>query len=221
MAVRVFVVDDHEVVREGLARAVEADEQLQLVGVADAVSGTAHAICDVGTEVAVVDIRLRDGSGIELIREVRSRSPDTRCIVFTSYRHDEAFFQSTVAGAAGYVLKDEPLPAVIDAIRRVAEGGSLLTAQALEELREGQMSLPSEDEVLWGLTRQERRILRLVTEGRTNREIAEAMSLAEKTVRNYLSNVLAKLGMRNRTELAAHVARSVAARNGAGGFGQS
>lgn len=211
MRTRVFVVDDHEVVREGVARAVEGDDGFELVGVAEGIRGTAAAIRAAGTDVAIVDVRLRDGSGIELVRDVRSDSPGIRCIVFTSYRSDEAFFQSTVAGASGFVLKDEPLDSVLRAIQRVAAGESLMTPELLDELRRDDEVLRPEEEILWGLTSQERRLLKLITQGLTNREIAAAMSLAEKTVRNYVSNVLAKLGMRNRTELAAHVARSVRA----------
>lgn len=217
MSTRVFVVDDHEVVREGLGRAVEEASGLELVGTAEGVGGTAAAICESDTDVAVVDVRLPDGSGIELIRDVRSQRPRVRCIVFTSFRSDEAFFQSTVAGAAGFVLKDEPLDAVIEAVRRVARGESLLTADVLDELRREHETLVPEEQILWGLTKQERRILGFVTEGRTNKEIADVMSLAEKTVRNYVSNVLAKLGMRNRTALAAHVARSMSRSANGGG----
>lgn len=217
MGTRVFVVDDHEVVREGLARAVEAASGLELVGTAERVSGTAATICDSDADVAIVDVRLPDGSGIELIRDVRSQRPEVRCIVFTSYRSDEAFFQSTVAGASGFVLKDEPLEAAIEAVRRVARGESLLTADVLDEVRREHEVLVPQDQILWGLTKQERRILGLVTEGRTNKEIASEMSLAEKTVRNYVSNVLAKLGMRNRTALAAHVARSMSRSTHEGG----
>jgi DNA-binding NarL/FixJ family response regulator len=158
--------------------------------------------------VAVLDVRLGDGSGIEVAREVRSAHPEVRCLMLTSFADDEALVDSIVAGAAGYVLKQVRGNELLDGIRRVARGESLLdpaaTTRVLERLRRG---ASDEDEALGTLTGQESRILELLAEGLTNRQIAERMHLAEKTIKNYVSNLLAKLGMSRRTEAAVYAAR--------------
>jgi len=155
----------------------------------------------------VLDVRLPDGSGVEVCREVRSMRPDLACIMLTSYSDDEALFEAIMAGASGYVLKQVSGSNLIDAVRRVGAGESLLdpkvTARVLERLRTG----PDEDERLKGITDQERRILNLLADGKTNRQIAEEMFLAEKTVKNYVSNLLSKMGMSRRTEAAVYAAR--------------
>lgn len=204
---RLFIVDDHEVVREGLVRAIGPVDDIELVGEAGTVSEALRGILAARPDVALVDINLPDNTGITLIREVQSRQPETRCIVFTSSADDEAFFQSVVAGCAGYLVKDAPLDDLVEGIRTVAEGGSLVRREVIDDLRRRATAMPPERELFGHLTGQEQRILRMVTEGMTNREIAGQLSLAEKTVRNYVSNILGKLGMRNRTELAAYVAR--------------
>lgn len=205
----VFVVDDHEVVREGVRSVLQSVEDFDVVGVAGDVATGMRDLIRARPRVALVDVRLPDGSGVELIRDVRSRLPETRCIIFTSYADDEAFFQSVVAGASGYIVKDADREELTAAIRTVAGGGSLMSRHALDELRARAMTLPPDDDFLAQLTGQERRILAMVAEAMTNREIALELSLAEKTVRNYVSNILAKVGMKNRTQLAAYVARAV------------
>lgn len=204
--VRVFVVDDHAVVREGLRSSLSARPDIDVVGEAGSAAEAVRGIVDRRPDVALVDVRLPDGSGIEVIRDVRSRIPSLRCIVFTSFADDEAFFHSVVAGSSGYVVKDAPLAEVVDSIRTVAAGGSLIRREVIDDLRRRSRSVPADDELLANLTAQERRILEMVTQGMTNREVAAELSLAEKTVRNYVSNILSKVGMKNRTQLAAYVA---------------
>lgn len=202
MAVRVYVVDDHEVVRRGLVDLIESDDELTVVGQAGtagmALAGIAHAEPD----VAILDVRLPDGNGVEVCRDVRAHNPKVACLMLTSFGDDEALFDAIMAGAAGYLLKDVKGADLLDAIRRVARGDSLLdpalTGKVLERLRKGE----EEDPRLASLSDQERRILELIAEGLTNRDIAERMHLAEKTVKNYVSNLLAKLGMQRRTEAA-------------------
>lgn len=209
---RVFLVDDHEVVRAGVRALLEDAGGFDVVGEAATVPQGLQGIVRTAPDVAIVDVRLPGGNGIELIREVRSRNPDTRCLMLTSFPDEDAFYQSVVAGAAGYVVKDVLQDELIDAVTQVAEGESLLHREMVDELRERAVDLPPDDEFLADLTGQEQRILKLVAVGLTNREIAEQLSLAEKTVRNYMSNVLSKLGMKNRTEVAAYVAQSAARR---------
>jgi two-component system response regulator DevR len=205
-AARVFVVDDHAVVREGIRRALGSVADVDLVGEAGTMAEGLRGIASLRPHVALIDVRLPDGTGIELIREVQSRQPETRCIVFTSVADDEAFFQSAVAGCAGYLVKDVTLDELVAGIKTVADGGSLVHREVIDDLRRRANTLPPERELFGHLTGQEKRILQLVTEGMTNREIAAELFLAEKTVRNYVSNILGKVGMKNRTQLAAYVA---------------
>jgi DNA-binding NarL/FixJ family response regulator len=202
---RVFLLDDHEVVRRGLAQLIELEDDLTVVGEADSAATALARIPPTRPHVAVLDVRLPDGDGIEVCREVRSRHPEVACLMLTSFADDEALLGAVVAGAAGYVLKQVRGGNLLDAIRRAGRGESLLdpalTARAVARLR-----TPEADE-LEGLTGQERRILDLLTEGLTNREIAERLYLAEKTVKNYVSHLLAKLGMTRRAEAAAFGAR--------------
>jgi DNA-binding NarL/FixJ family response regulator len=203
---RVFLLDDHEIVRRGLRDLLEAEEDLEVVGEASTAEEALGRIPPTRPEVAVLDVRLPDGDGIEVCREIRSRHPEVRCLMLTSFADDEALFAAIMAGASGYVLKQVRGTDLIDAVRRVGRGESLLdpslTGKVLERLR----SKPEEDE-LAGLSDQERRILDLIAEGHTNRQIAETIFLAEKTVKNYVSNLLAKLGMSRRSEAAAYAAR--------------
>lgn len=207
MAIRIFLLDDHEVVRRGVRDLLESEPDLEVVGEASTAAEAVARIPATRPDVAVLDVRLPDGTGVEVCREVRSQDPDLACLMLTSYADDEALFESIVAGAAGYVLKEVRGGELIDSIRRVAAGETLLdpavTTKVLERLRRG----PEEDSRLAGLTDQERRILELLADGLTNRQIAEAMFLAEKTVKNYVSNLLAKLGMSRRTEAAVYAAR--------------
>jgi DNA-binding NarL/FixJ family response regulator len=204
---RVFLLDDHEIVRRGLRELLEAEDDLVVSGEAGTAEEALARIPETLPNVAVLDVRLPDGSGIEVCREIRSRHPEVNCLILTSFADDEALFSAILAGASGYVLKQVRGTDLVDAVRRVARGQSLLdptvTARVLERLRTPHAP---EDE-LESLTDQERRILDLIAEGLTNRQIGERMYLAEKTVKNYVSNVLMKLGMSRRSEAAAYAAR--------------
>ncbi len=203
---RIFLLDDHEIVRRGLRDLLEAEDDLEVVGEAGTAEQALGRIPATRPEVAVLDVRLPDGNGIEVCREIRSRHPEVRCLMLTSFADDEALFAAIMAGASGYVLKQVRGTDLVDAVRRVGRGESLLdpslTGKVLERLR----AKPEEDE-LAGLTDQERKILDLIAEGHTNRQIAETIFLAEKTVKNYVSNLRAKLGMSRRSEAAAYAAR--------------
>jgi DNA-binding NarL/FixJ family response regulator len=207
MTVRVFLRDDHEVVRRGVRDLLEAEDDLVVVGEAGTAEEARQRIPATSPDVAVLDVRLPDGTGVEVCRDMRSANPNLACIMLTSYADDEALFEAIMAGAAGYVLKQVSGSNLIDAVRRVATGQSLLdptvTSRVLERLRKG----PDEDERLRGITEQERRILNLLADGKTNRQIADEMFLAEKTVKNYVSNLLSKMGMSRRTEAAVYAAR--------------
>jgi two-component system response regulator DevR len=207
MPVRVFLLDDHEIVRRGLRDLIEAEDDLEVVSEAGTAEEALARIPPTRPDVAVLDVRLPDGNGVEVCREIRDRHPEIQCLMLTSFADDEALFSAIMAGASGYVLKQIRGTELIDAIRRVARGESLLdpgvTRQVLERIRAGERH----DDELSVLSDQERRILDLIAEGRTNRQIAETMFLAEKTVKNYVSSVLSKLGMERRTEAAAYAAR--------------
>ena len=207
MAIRIFLLDDHEVVRRGVRELLETHDDFEVVGEAATAEEGLSRIPPTKPDVAIIDMRLPDGNGVEVCREVRSHDPEIQCLILTSFADDEALFDAIMAGAAGYLLKQIKGSDLVDGIRRVAEGQSLLdpqvTARVLERIRRG----PEEDERLARLTDQERRILDLIADGLTNRQIAERMYLAEKTVKNYVSNLLAKLGMERRTEAAVFAAR--------------
>jgi len=199
--ISVFLMDDHEVVRQGVRALLEASGEVRVVGEASTAAEALARIPAVRPDVAVLDVRVPDGNGIEVCREIRSQL-GTHCLMLTSYSDDEALFEAIMAGAAGYVLKQIRGSELLSAVKRVAAGESLLdpaiTGRVLQRLRS-----PSEsDERLARLTDQERRILALIAEGKTNRQIASELFLAEKTIKNYVSNVLAKLGMERRTEAA-------------------
>ena len=204
---RVFLLDDHEVVRSGVRALIEAEDDIEVVGEASTAEEAIARIPPTRPDVAVLDVQLPDGDGIEVCREIRSRMPELACLILTSFSDDEALFASIMAGASGYVLKQIRGNDLVGAIRRVGAGESLidpsLTARVMARLREG----PEEDERLARLSEQERRILSLIADGKTNRQIAESMFLAEKTVKNYVSNLLSKLNMERRSEAAAFAAR--------------
>jgi DNA-binding NarL/FixJ family response regulator len=215
--IRVFLLDDHELVRRGIRDLLWTHDDVIVVGDAGNAREALELIPQTKPNVAVLDVRLGEDesmSGIEVCREIRSAHPEVACVMLTSFADDEALFASIMAGAAGYVLKQIRGSDLVDAIRRVAAGDSLLdpavTARVLERLR-----TPSvEQDPLDVLSPQERRILDLIAEGKTNRQIGEAIYLAEKTVKNYVSHLLAKLGMERRSEAAALAARlSERARN--------
>jgi two-component system, NarL family, response regulator DevR len=206
--ISVMLVDDHEVVRQGLKAMIEAAGMTVIAeagGVAEAVERAAL----VRPDVIVMDVRLTDGSGIEATREIRAARPDVRVVMLTSFADDEALFASIMAGASGYVLKQVKSNDLVRSIRMVAEGKSLLdpdvTGAVLERLRKGKHLL--KDEKLARLSPQEERILALVADGKTNREIGEDLKLAEKTVKNYVSAILTKLEVGRRAEAAAYLAR--------------
>ncbi len=207
MSIRIFLLDDHEIVRTGLRSLFEATEGFAVVGEAATAGEALDRIPPTNPHVAILDVRLPDGTGIEVCREIRSTRPDIACVMLTSYADDEALFAAIMAGASGYVLKQVGGSDLVGDVRKVAEGQSLLdpalSQQVLDRLREG----PDEDPLLAGLTPQERRILDLIAEGKTNRQIATELFLAEKTVKNYVSNMLAKLGMERRTQAASYATR--------------
>ena len=202
MTIRVFLLDDHEIVRRGVRELLEAQDDIEIVGEAGTAEEGLARIPATKPDVAVIDMRLPDGNGVEVCREVRSADSSIQCVILTSFSDDEALFDSIMAGAAGYLLKQIKGTDLADAVRRVSAGQSLLdpsvTARVLERLRSG----PQEDPRLARLTDQERKILDLIALGLTNRQIGERLFLAEKTVKNYVSNLLSKLGMERRTEAA-------------------
>jgi len=205
--IRIFLLDDHEVVRRGVADLLEREGDLAVVGEAGSVGEAMARIPATRPDVAVLDVRLPDGSGVQACRELRGQTPGTVFLMFTSYADDEALFEAIMAGASGYVLKDIRGNDLVEAIRTVASGKSLLdpalTQRVLERIRLGQEG----DERLTALSDQERRILELIGEGMTNRQIGDTLHLAEKTVKNSVSSLLAKLGMERRTQAAAFVTR--------------
>jgi len=208
--VRVFVLDDHELVRRGIRDLLSSEDDLIVVGEAATGAEALDRIEATRPDVAVLDVRLGDNSaldGVAVCREIRSAHPEVACVMLTSFAEDEALFASIMAGAAGYVLKQIRGSDLVSAIRRVGAGESLLdpavTARVFERLRTPR----AEHDPLARLTPQERRILHLIAEGQTNRQIADTLFLAEKTVKNYVSNLLTKLGMHRRTEAAVFAAR--------------
>lgn len=205
-AIRVFLLDDHEVVRRGLREMLEAEDDLTVVGEAGTAEEASGRIPATSPDVAVLDVRLPDGDGVEVCRDVRSQHPEIACLMLTSFADDEAIFAAIMAGASGYVLKQVRGTDLVDAIRRVGRGESLLdpavTARVLDRVRRG-----TEPDELSNLTPQERKLLDLIAEGLTNRQIGDRMFLAEKTIKNYVSNLLAKMGMSRRTEAAVYAAR--------------
>lgn len=206
MATRVFLLDDHEVVRRGVRELIEAEDDMVVVGEAGTAEEATGRIPATSPHVAVLDVRLPDGDGIEVCRDLRSKHPEIACIMLTSFADDEAVYAAIMAGAAGYVLKQVRGSDLVDAIRRVAGGESLLDPQVTTRLLERLRHQGADDE-LAVLSEQERKILDLIAEGLTNRQIGERMFLAEKTVKNYVSNLLSKLGMSRRTEAAVYAAR--------------
>ncbi|WP_328901108.1 MULTISPECIES: response regulator transcription factor [unclassified Streptomyces] len=207
--ITVFLLDDHEVVRRGVHELLAMEDDIEVVGEAGTAADALVRIPAVRPDVAVLDVRLPDGSGVEVCREIRSRDESVHCLMLTSYADDEALFDAIMAGASGYVLKAIRGNELLAAVRDVAEGKSLLdpvaTARVLERLRDGKRG--RDDEKLANLTDQERKILDLIGEGLTNRVIGERLHLAEKTIKNYVSSLLSKLGMERRSQAAAYVAR--------------
>ena len=207
VTIRVFLMDDHEVVRRGVAALLSAEDDIEVIGEAGTAAEALARIPAVRPDVAVLDVRLPDGDGVSVCRELRSQLPELACLMLTSFDDDDALFEAVMAGASGYVLKQIHGSDLVGAVRTVATGQSLLdprsTARMLERLRTRQ----EKNDPLKGLTEQERHILELIGEGLTNRQIGERLFLAEKTVKNYISNIFAKLGMSRRTQAAALAAQ--------------
>ena len=201
--ITVFLLDDHEIVRRGIAELLGVEPDIEVVGQSGSAAQAIRRIPALRPDVAILDARLEDGSGIDVCREVRSIDPTIRALILTSYEDDDAIFAAIMAGAAGYLLKEVRAAGLVDAVRRVAAGQSLLdpavTATVLERLRSGGSAA---DPRLAGLSEQEQRILALIGDGLSNREIAGELFLAEKTVKNYVSSILAKLGLASRTQAA-------------------
>jgi len=205
--VKVFLVDDHEVVRRGLIDLLGADPELDVVGEAGSVAEAMARIPAANPDVAVLDVRLPDGNGIELCRDLLSRLPELRCLILTSYTSDEAMLDAILAGASGYVVKDIKGMELARAVKEVGAGRSLLDNRAAAALMAKlRGSTTEKQDPLSGLTEQERTLLGLLSEGLTNKQIADRMFLAEKTVKNYVSRLLAKLGMERRTQAAVFAA---------------
>lgn len=204
----VFLLDDHEIVRRGVRDLLEAEPDIRVVGEAGTASSALARIPALRPDVAVLDMRLPDGDGVEVCREVRSRMPEVACLILTSFGDDEALFNAVMAGAAGYALKQIHGTDLVGAVRTLASGQSMLDPQAagklMARLRDGK---PKGNDPLAALSPQERRILELIGEGLTNRQIGERLFLAEKTVKNYISVLFSKLGMERRTQAAALAAR--------------
>ena len=198
LPVNVFLLDDHEIVRRGIADLLEQEEGIRVVGEAGVVAGAADAILASGATVAVLDGRLPDGSGIDVCRDLKSENPELGCLILTSYDDDEAVLAAVLAGANGYLLKEVRATSLVDAIRRVSAGETLLDPAVTDRV----LSRMREASPLDGLTPRETEILALIAEGMSNREIGARLFLAEKTVKNYVSGILSKLGMQRRTQAA-------------------
>ncbi|MER5536297.1 response regulator transcription factor [Streptomyces mirabilis] len=209
--ITVFLLDDHEVVRRGVHELLSGEDDIEVVGEAGTAADALARIPATASDVAVLDVRLPDGSGVEVCREIRSRNENVKCLMLTSFADDEALFDAIMAGASGYVLKAIRGAELLSAVRDVAAGKSLLdpvaTAQVLERLRRGGGGGARNNDKLGHLTEQERKVLDLIGEGLTNRVIGERLHLAEKTIKNYVSSLLSKLGMERRSQAAAFVAR--------------
>ncbi len=209
--IQIFLLDDHEIVRRGIRELLENEPDMEIVGEASTAEEAIQRIPAVRPHVAVLDVRLPDGTGVEVCREVRSEMPGVACLMLTSFSDDDALFEAIMAGASGYVLKQIRGNDLVSAVRRVARGESLLdptvTMKVLHRLRHP----AEEDERMARLTPQERKILDLIAEGATNRQIGIELHLAEKTVKNYVSNMLTKLGMSRRTEAAVFAVKTAAA----------
>lgn len=210
--IRVFLVDDHEIVRRGVADLINAERDLEVVGEASTHKQAVARVAAVMPDVAVLDVRLPDGSGIDLCREIRSRHPEVICLMLTAYDDDEASRTAVLAGAAGYVLKDIRGQGLLESIRRVARGERLVDAAVSRRVVEQASAAPvaamsGAGSSTEGLSLRERQILEFIADGLTNRQIGERLELAEKTVKNYVSGLLAKLGMERRTQAAVYGAQ--------------
>ncbi|WP_345802683.1 response regulator transcription factor [Microbacterium sp. AZCO] len=200
--IRVFLVDDHEIVRRGLGNLIDAQADMEVIGEAATARQALGRIQATSPDVAVLDVRLPDGSGIDVCRDVRSRLPSVACLILTAYDDDTAVSAAVLAGAAGYVLKDIGASRLIESIRAVAAGRSLLDPETVRAARSRMQDAAGDDPRLGSLGLRERQILRLIADGMTNRQIGDRLGIAEKTVKNYVSSLLSKLGLERRTQAA-------------------
>jgi two-component system response regulator DevR len=207
VTIRVFLLDDHELVREGVRSLLESDEEIEVVGEASTAAEALARIPLAKPDVAILDVRLEDGSGIEVCRDVRSILPQLVCLMLTSFADDEALYASVMAGASGYVLKQIRARDLIEDVKKVAGGSSLMDPRVVAQVVERIANPPLTDPAMSSLSPQERRILDFIAEGRTNRQISEAMFLSEKTIKNYVTNLLAKLKLNSRTEAAIYATK--------------
>jgi DNA-binding NarL/FixJ family response regulator len=205
--IKVFLLDDHEIVRRGVREMLETEPEITVIGEAGTAESALARIPALMPDVAVLDVRLPDGDGVTVCREIRSRYPQIACLMLTSFGDDEALFDAIMAGAAGYVLKQIRGTDLVGAVRTVAAGESMLDPGAATKVMARMRETANRKDPLAGLTEQERKILELIGEGLTNRQIGERMYLAEKTVKNYISGLFAKLGMERRTQAAAYATR--------------
>jgi DNA-binding NarL/FixJ family response regulator len=206
-AISVFLLDDHEIVRMGVRELLESEPDITVVGEAGTAESALARIPALHPDVAVLDVQLPDGNGVDVCRDIRSAMPEVACLMLTSFGDDEALFDAIMAGASGYVLKQIRGTDLVGAVRAVAAGKSLLDPEAAGRVMQRMRDQAARTDPLAGLTPQERRILELIGEGLTNRQIGARMYLAEKTVKNYVSALFAKLGMERRTQAAAYAAR--------------
>src|SRR6185312_2220636 len=205
--ISVFLLDDHEIVRRGVRELLEAEPDITVIGEAGTAESALARIPALRPDVAVLDVRLPDGSGVAVCRDIRSKMPEVRCLMLTSFGDDEALFDAIMAGAAGYVLKQIRGTDLVGAVRTVASGESMLDPEAASRVMKRMRDQATRSDPLAGLTEQEKKILELIGEGLTNRQIGQRLFLAEKTVKNYVSALFAKLGMERRTQAAAYAAR--------------
>jgi DNA-binding NarL/FixJ family response regulator len=205
--IRVFLLDDHEIVRRGVRELLETEPDIEVIGEAGTAESALARIPALRPDVAVLDVRLPDGSGVAVCRDIRSKMPEVRCLMLTSFGDDEALFDAIMAGAAGYVLKQIRGTDLVGAVRTVASGESMLDPEAASRVMRRMREQAERSDPLAVLTGQERKILELIGEGLTNRQIGEQLYLAEKTVKNYVSGLFTKLGMERRTQAAAYAAR--------------
>jgi len=207
MTVRVFLLDDHELVREGIRTLLESDEDIEVVGEAGTAAEALTRIPLAKPDVAILDVRLEEGDGIEVCREARSSTPDMACLILTSFADDEALYASVMAGASGFLLKQIKARDLIEDVKKVAAGESLMDPRAVARVVERIANPPPGNPLLESLSPQEHRVLDLIAEGQTNKQIAESMFLAEHTVKNYITGLLRKLKMASRTEAAIYATK--------------
>jgi two-component system response regulator DevR len=207
MAIRVFLLDDHELVREGIRSVLESDDEIEVVGEAATAAEAMTRIPMAKPDVAILDVRLEDSNGIEVCRDIRSAMPEVFCLMLTSYADDEALYSAVMAGASGYILKTVKGRTLSDDVKRVAAGQSLLDPKAVATVVQRIANPPKAESQLETLSPQERRLLDLVAQGMTNRQIGEEMFLAEHTVKNYMTNLLRKLNLSSRTEAAIYATK--------------